>query len=272
MASDDDECTSPILSRRSNPFVKPSNSVPISPSLVCRGKRRIKLKSFVGFRPTVIDDQVVQSSKYFSTDTSVKESKDMEIIPIPCERVIVPESPDDDDDENVVVDNDEDEAKENRVANLHEESSCSSGIFSSETSNEQVCKAGTSYDCRANEIEIESKIRQSPRDDNNFIGLDRLSGSKGDDHYQNMSQVLPEDEEFASCTDNITSIRSNLFKFANNKGTANVSVKNVSPKPKIPVTAKAKTVRRPQTQRKPIEGQQSLLKMFGFQKKYALFF
>lgn len=300
----DEEAASPRKSSRTNPFAKSENTIERSPDLVFRGKRRIKLKCLVGFRRTVIDENVVEKSKYFNSDRATDEAE--ENITIDCPRIV--ELPRLNEPEESLGNKTVGPAVRNRVKNtiipetltndeysrnviipetqLSDEASSSSGVFSSQTSSEQDCDTDLSFEKKSLGIRstLDKKL-ETLRNDNHFTALDRLLDSKcdiasSDSNSQPRITALDEEEEedderdYSSSKDNVESLRSNLFKWANPKfssgsqSSAKPTARSAPPRQK-PIAAKTRTTRRTQTQKKPAtaESQQSLLNMFGFQQK-----
>lgn len=114
--STDDEKTSPILVKRSNPFKKMSNSNEVSPSLLHRIRKRLPIKSRL--KATVIDDTAVAQSKFFAPESSskiIEENESMDVaepmttnldkenckenVHTSVKRVIIPETEDYEDDD-----------------------------------------------------------------------------------------------------------------------------------------------------------------------------
>ncbi|XP_035732567.1 exonuclease 1-like isoform X1 [Vespa mandarinia] len=71
--SDVNEQKSPILTRKTNPFVKEVSSNEISPSLLFKRRSRIKPGRTINFRKTIIDENVITESKFF---TNINEDID----------------------------------------------------------------------------------------------------------------------------------------------------------------------------------------------------
>lgn len=73
--SDVNEQKSPVLTRRTNPFVKEVSSNEISPSLLFKRKSKIRPGRIIHFKKTIIDENVITESKFFtSTNEHVDQS------------------------------------------------------------------------------------------------------------------------------------------------------------------------------------------------------
>ncbi|XP_076178157.1 exonuclease tos isoform X2 [Ptiloglossa arizonensis] len=73
----DKEKMSPVLVRRANPFSKESSSNKSSPSLLFKSGNRIKGRNMTRVRRTIINEELVVESKFFSKSANDKESNSM---------------------------------------------------------------------------------------------------------------------------------------------------------------------------------------------------
>ncbi|KAG7207302.1 hypothetical protein KM043_008970 [Ampulex compressa] len=70
----DERSTSPILIRRTNVFSKSINENKISPSLLSRGRNRLKARNIMRAKRTIIDENIITESKFFSKSHNSENS------------------------------------------------------------------------------------------------------------------------------------------------------------------------------------------------------
>lgn len=267
--------------RRSNPFAVTGNDLQVSPSLVCRGKRRIKLKNFVGFRPTVIDENKVETSKYFSSEAPTRDL----IVRRKSEHVTNDRNPTSgakiETDENYVIDSSETVVE--RETNFIEETlsqeklSGSSGVFSSDSASEE--NSARDFDAIDKHVPyMEVKFTSENKllgEENDLLDLQELA------EPEESRMAVPREDSFEAATERKyfpsknpnDNLRCSLFKWANSKETHKNSFKSTPAKSKPNSTAKPRMIRKTPSQGKITPGterQQSLLQMFGFQKKWVI--
>ncbi|XP_076244848.1 exonuclease tos [Calliopsis andreniformis] len=70
ICSPTEETVSPILIRRTNPFSQESSNSKTSPSLLSKGRNRTRGRNMMRVRRTIINEDTVTESKFFSTSTN----------------------------------------------------------------------------------------------------------------------------------------------------------------------------------------------------------
>lgn len=76
LSSNENEETSPILIRKVNPFAKNKLNQEVSPSLLFKRKSRLKSDHLLHCRKTIIDENIITESKFFSSTNECENVKD----------------------------------------------------------------------------------------------------------------------------------------------------------------------------------------------------
>ncbi|XP_001603157.2 exonuclease 1 [Nasonia vitripennis] len=269
--STDDEKTSPILVKRSNPFKKMSNSNEVSPSLLHRIRRRLPIKSRL--KATVIDDTAVVQSQFFAPESGsklVEENEPMDLAePITTnsdkenvdsyvKRIIIPET---------------EEFEEDDLSKVQGELDKDSGYKGSSVERELSVSTMSCDDSIS-----EKKPLQSV-DNVTLQNIDSLKVEFNEDSMRvESSEYMKTDEddmEFSITRQVFTETRSSMFKYENPVKDKRLKRDNESQNiQRLSQSSQGTSSRRgAKTNSKKtaiIQGQQSLLNMFGFQKKNAL--
>ncbi|KAK0168682.1 hypothetical protein PV327_002458 [Microctonus hyperodae] len=262
--------SSPV--RYQNPFLKKTSPTETSPCLVT-GRKRKNFRTLIAFQPTVIDDNVVVRSKFFSNN-----QQQIEVNP---KATIIPETQDIDL-SNIHID----EYKENSIhANIAEKCPVDkneeifprtdSGVDvddgeydESKKSNEKHDIDPSPHDCELSIVKMETNINNLDElMDDECVILDPVTEPQGNSRS---------DDTLDYAVDNlhVNSLRSSFFKWSNPKGlqipgASNKDVRVMNKRAQSSNQIKVST-RKPLLKKSistPPGRQQKLLNMYGFQKK-----
>ncbi|KAJ8665103.1 hypothetical protein QAD02_006765 [Eretmocerus hayati] len=269
-----EEQTSPVFSRRSNPFRKMDDSSDTSPSLLDRGRRKIPAR--LRFRPTVIDDSVIVQSKFFASEvkkdiqdepTDVAESMTTNVDEEDCKEnngylndaVIIPESEELEEElqapeqENCDKDSGYKGSSDGKDLDLSA-MSCDNEIVAENEPLHLVGNVSPEKKYQASEAFVPEEVKRETND----------------------SSISPREEEnieFSITRSVFSESKSSMFRSKNSipsKRPRNSSSFQNSPSRSSPMqgsSAKKSSSKSITKKNGNIQGQ-SLLNMFGFQKKY----
>lgn len=289
----EDEVISPILSRRTrNPFAKGSDG--FSPSLLTRTRRRTRLNIFT---PTVIDSTVVEESKFFAKsstseliESELKSSERANLCEIEQkiegkeninENKLLLISEETETEKELQIDNADEFSKhqlnknENILSEGEKENSknlfMEDEIFS-ETSENNCEDSVLDKSIGISSINLDSQI-----EGNSSKGFENTEGSLIMNTQELLSDLKtprsesPDSEsEYSVNTSSIETIRSGLFQWSSKR---TLGVKKLPSQHRLKEEHQSKKKSRTSfgsRKSTPSQGQQSLLNMFGFQKKSSL--
>ncbi|XP_076645429.1 exonuclease tos isoform X2 [Halictus rubicundus] len=250
LSSLSEEKTSPILIRRTNPFSTQISTNKTSPSLLSKNRSHIRGRRMMRIRRTIINENIITESKFFA-NTSVKNNSNI----VTDDDTLCSSSNSNEEinvANNINLQTDEMDTELNSM-DVDEEcnvlftsNQCNATDPSNSTSN---CDLGKSYlDISTNEFVL-SKNSNHP---------DAVTDSFA-------SSEPTEDSDFLILREDINTLSSSLFKWSNtnnkvkqynSRGSSNFGSSN----------SKTNTSRRSQ-QLSSAQKQQSLLSMYGFEKK-----
>ncbi|XP_033215439.1 exonuclease 1 [Belonocnema kinseyi] len=275
---EEDKSKSPVISRRiRNPFVKGADGV--SPSLLTRTRRRTRLNVFT---PTVIDNTVVAQSKFFSSASSTSEGTDSESKSSEFKSIT-----DDSSTEEAKV-----KGKENLDVNLPsatredtekeyfeevEEKSPNSkedeisADFPEGSGSADIMDTSIGLSSVHIHSQSESQGDKSPGNSEMSENIESMATQELLNDMDTRSSSPDSELEYSVDSSSIDHVRPSLFKWENTK---RLEVKRLesSNKSKLVQPSKKRIVRNSTSAKKSLssQGQQSLLNMFGFQKKASL--
>ncbi|XP_076628565.1 exonuclease tos isoform X1 [Colletes latitarsis] len=267
-----EEKVSPVLIRRTNPFSKGSSNNKTSPSLLFNNRNRIKGRNIMRIKRTIINEETVTESKFFSKSAddvengNIKGTNDMLCSPNNSNEILLGQ-------ENVQLhktDGTNINFQTCVVTNEMETESHSMDI--DEEHNElfepnQYNNAKSSDNCCSDDIGSYLDVEINELDPNK-----RSEASYNLDNSLNLSKS-DIDPDFLIQQEEISTLNSNLFKWSNTKLTAQIDNKVKQCKSSINSGAAVnkKTNMTNNTRRSQqlcsVQRQQSLLSMYGFEKK-----
>ncbi|KAL2728661.1 exonuclease 1 [Vespula squamosa] len=287
--SDVNEQKSPILTRKTNPFVKEVSSNEISPSLLFKRKSRIRPGRIIHFKKTIIDESVITESKFFTStnervdksnvrdnDNDINSKSDelcishtpkkmkIEIDDRKCDLKYLTECNNPDYARSM----DTDQSDQNTLANENESMIVNRSMTAEETLTKQdTCSSNHTYESRSsftstNEME---HINLSVNENINNYNSDMMrSNSPSSESDYSVSQNSVEDNT------------NTLLKFSNiklntsNDMNSSKTIKRQLTNFQVKTNKKSKIKRdRRSKQLSSEHGQLSLLNMFGFEKKQS---
>ncbi|XP_076297844.1 exonuclease tos isoform X2 [Lasioglossum baleicum] len=290
LSSFSEDKTSPILTRRANPFSTQMSTNKTSPSLLSKGRSHIKGRSRMRVRRTVINENIVTESKFFA-NTSVQNNSN----------IIT-------DDDALCSSGNSNESLQKEKDMTTEETNVTNNI------NNQTLMVIDEMDTESNSMDVDEECNVSftsnqynvTHSSNRFSNCDLGKSyldiqrnefvlSKNRNHSDGATDSFAsseaiEDSDFFIPREDINTLSSNLFKFSNTNNKAKQCDSRSSSNfgnsnSKTNTTRRSQRLSSAQKQRsllsmygfekeKPlgdsVQRQQSLLSMYGFEKKRLL--
>ncbi|XP_006623949.2 uncharacterized protein DDB_G0292186-like, partial [Apis dorsata] len=257
---------SPILVKRTNPFSKSSNTK-TSPSLLFKNKSRIKRRNIMHVRKTIINEEIITESKFFAKaideTNDIRDNNDIYLSTssneILSEKKNVKSNKDNQTSDinlQILMTSDEIETNSHPM-DIDEENNIS--FVSNECKN--IKNSNIFSNCNLEKLHLDVPMNRNIENSN----INNLSS---------LSEFNSEDSEFLIPQETIDNLNCSSFKWSDTKELTQMNNKTKQNKNKCffnskPINTKLNTTSstRRNQQLHSVHRQQSLLSMYGFEKK-----
>ncbi|XP_011501900.1 PREDICTED: exonuclease 1 [Ceratosolen solmsi marchali] len=269
----DVEKKSPVFVRRSNPFRKIETDE-ISPSLLQRIRKRLPVKSRL--KPTVIDDTAIKESKFFSTNPKVNVQEEEESIKVG--ESMITHASQEDCKENVIIYDDKkiipesDVSEDEMFTEAQENVNKDSGYKGSSDERDDILAINghnlsdkQPFHAVDNFLKKNTNSKSELKEDLKVENNDNCKIINDENNIE-LSMIHKDFSEFNSSMFKYESPLRNKTQKSDDNYTNSISRNTES----LGGRMTRRSVKSSTKKNITIQGQQSLLNMFGFQKKNAL--